>query len=105
MNIDNLTYKNLKEISNLLVTSTTTSAKKHPYEVGKKYLIRTVTMTICGELKNVFESELVFTKASWIADTGRFHDSLKSCNFDEVEPFVNDVIVGRGSLIDCTELN
>ena len=73
------------------------------FEVGKKYLVRTVTMTIVGECNGVGKKELMFKSASWIADTGRFHDCLKTGNFSEVEPFVNDVIVGRGAIVDATE--
>ena len=75
----------------------------HPYEIGKNYHIRTVTMAISGKLKAVYENELVFENASWVADTGRFSEYLKDTSkVDENEPFKNDVIVGRGALIDMT---
>ena len=75
------------------------------WKIGKNYLVRTVTMTTTGKLKAVTEQELLFSDAAWIADTGRFSVSLKdSDNFSEVEPFVNDVIVGRNSIIDATEI-
>ena len=76
-----------------------------PYEIGKKYLIRTVTMTQVGKLVGIYPQELVFENASWIPDTGRFHDMLKSGEYNEIEPFINPIIVGRGSIIDCTEIN
>lgn len=78
----------------------------HPYEIGKNYHIRTVTMAIAGKLKAVYQNELVFEKASWVADTGRYNEYLKDTEkVQENEPFVNDVIVGRGALIDMTEID
>ena len=63
-------------------------------------------MAIVGELKEVGKKELLFTKASWVADTGRFHDALKSGltaqSSAEIEPFVDDVIVGRNAIVDAT---
>ena len=74
-------------------------------EVGKNYFIRTVTMAHVGKVTGINSDELLLSDASWIADTGRFHDALKSGLFDEIEPFVNDVIVNRNSIIDITVFN
>ena len=60
-------------------------------------------MIMLGELKEVYDDVLVFTRASWVASTGRFHDALKTGELDEVEPFVNDAGIGRGSIVDFTE--
>ena len=73
-----------------------------PWQEGSKYLVRTVTMTIVGHLRQVYPGELLFCNAAWIADTGRFHDALRDGTLDEIEPFVDDVIVGRGSIVDAT---
>jgi hypothetical protein len=75
------------------------------YEIGEKYLIRTVTMIQVGRLKKVTNQELLLEDASWIADTGRFHDCLKTGDFNEVEPFTNDVIVGRGAIVDAQRID
>jgi len=74
------------------------------FEVGKNYFVRTVTMSIIGELKSINDNEFLFSKASWIADTGRFSNFLKGDYSDsiEVEPYHNDVIIARGALIDAT---
>lgn len=78
----------------------------HPFKIGKNYLIRTVTMIQTGTLVWVGDKELVLENAAWIADTGRFADSLKDVNkFSEVEPFDKPVIVGRGAIIDATEID
>jgi len=77
----------------------------HFFEIGKNYLIRTVTMIVTGKLERVGNKELLLSNAAWIADTGRFFDNLKSEQFEEVEPFINDVILGRGSIVDMTQIN
>ena len=73
------------------------------WEIGKKYLVRTVTYHLIGRLVNVDNNELLFDSASWLASSGRFNEALRTGNLSEVEPFVKPVIVGRGSLIDATE--
>ena len=77
-----------------------------PWEIGGIYLIRTVTMIDTGRLVAVSPQELVLEDAAWIADTGRFSDSLKKAEFVEVEPFPDGrVIVGRGSVIDAVKIS
>ena len=106
-NIDNLTFGEIKKLTSLF--SNQNIQNQHPFQVGKAYLIRTVTMTLVGKLESVFEHELVLSCASWVADTGRFHDCLKSgldnINSSEIEPFIYQVIVGRGAIIDMTVYN
>jgi hypothetical protein len=68
------------------------------------YCVRTVTMIITGRLISVFDNELVLEDAAWIADTGRFHKFLETGEASEVEPFTDDAIVNRGSIIDVTKL-
>ena len=80
----------------------TESNPVHPWVIGNKYFIRTVTMHLVGHVIAVTDKEILLKNASWIADSGRFHDALKSGEFDEIEPFVNDVIVNRNSVIDAT---
>ena len=75
-----------------------------PWQIGKWYLIRTVTMIDCGRLASVSDKELVLEDATWIADTGRFSDCLQDPGtINEAEPYKNDCIVGRGAIIDATE--
>ena len=71
--------------------------------VGKAYFIRTVTMHLIGNLKAINEKEMLLDNAVWVADSGRFHDALKTGKLNEVEPFVNPVIVNRASVVDATE--
>jgi len=79
-----------------------------PWELGKKYSIRTVTMHDHGTLVGVTDKELVLQKAAWIADSGRWWNFITGkAKPSEVEPFDERrlVIVGRGALIDAQELD
>lgn len=71
--------------------------------VGKKYLVRTVTMYVCGLLARVTPLELIFTDAAWIPDCGQYHDALKNGELSEVEPVEGDYIVGRLAIVDAAE--
>jgi|TARA_R100000093_G_C1884402_1_gene55097 hypothetical protein len=109
VSLENITVKDLKEIIGLFAGSTGSvnnniSNKFNPFEIGKAYLIRTVTHIEIGIVKEVGDTELVLSDCSWIADTGRYHDAIKEGVdvLDEVEPYIDDVIVGRGSIIDAT---
>ena len=75
------------------------------WKIGQRYLIRTVTMIDTGELVSVDDHEIVLKDAAWIADTGRFSESLKSESFVEVEPFPDgQVAIGRGSIVDAVRV-
>ena len=108
MNIDDLTIKQARELANLFGNKSE-SAKSHPFEIGKHYFIRTVTMAHVGKLEEVHDDTLVLSGASWVADCGRLSDAMNSglekLESSELEPFVNNIIVGRGALIDMTVYN
>ncbi len=108
MEIEDLTIGQAREISQLLEKTNIKTKVDNPYPVGKNVCIRTVTMLLLGKLESVGGQELVLTKASWVADTGRYHDFITKgvwSSSSEVEPYLPDqkVIVGRGSIIDATE--
>lgn len=113
IDINDLTLGQVKEIKSLAncneisKSGNTGSNDSSHWVVGKNYFIRTVTMIQVGELKKVTDKELVLSKASWIADTGKLSDSLIKGSFDEVELFPQDldVIIGRGALIDALQVN
>lgn len=96
---DNLTLREIKELMAIFGRGGDTH---QPFEIGKAYLIRTVTHIDIGIVKEVGEKELVLSEAAWVADTGRYHDALKDGKLSEVEPYINDVILGRGAIIDAT---
>lgn len=112
INIEELTIGQIREIQAMFPTSpqffppTISSVIDHPYQIGKCYLIRTVTMIDTGRLVAVTNQELVIEDAAWIADTGRFSDAVAKAEFGEVEPFPDGrVIIGRGAIIDVVEID
>jgi hypothetical protein len=79
-----------------------------PWKLGQKYMIRTVTFHDCGVLVGVTDNELVLQKAAWVADSGRWWNFITGKSKpNEVEPFHPDrlVIIGRGAIIDATQLD
>lgn len=105
MNINDLTIGQMKELSAMFAPSSATTQDNSAWEIGKNYLIRTVTMIDTGRLVAVTNQELVLEDAAWVADTGRFSDAVKSAKFSEVEPFPEGrVIIGRGGVIDAVQI-
>ena len=100
--IDEVEYvrkDSIKMVPNIL------SSETAPWEIGKNYLIRTVTMIDTGILVAVTPQELVLEEAAWIADTGRFTQAVAKAEFGEVEPFpAGRVIIGRGAVIDAVQI-
>ncbi len=103
MDLDSLTIGEARKLAKMFGNN---SSDNSAWQVGANYFIRTVTMIDTGKLVAVTEHELVLEDAAWIADTGRFSDSLLSNEFSEVEPFPSGrVIVGRAAVIDAIEIN
>ena len=103
----NLSELKLSDLAQLVVClgGNRAGASESAWEIGKIYLIRTVTMIDTGKLVAVTEHELVLEDAAWVADTGRFMQAVEKAEFGEVEPFPNGrVIVGRGSVIDAVQI-
>jgi hypothetical protein len=103
MKIDELTIGEARQLVQMFGGGK--AGDEHAWQIGKNYLIRTVTMIDTGRLVAVTEHELVLEDAAWIADTGRFAQAVDKAEFGEVEPFPSGrVIVGRGSVIDAVEI-
>ena len=105
MNIDDLTYGQIKEIAKLAGGQCSqANSDQGPWVIGRAYLIRTVTQYLIGMLEEVHPQELVLSGASWVACTGRFAEALETGKLEEVEPYPDGpVIVGRGSITDAGE--
>ena len=76
-------------------------------EVGKNYIFRTITMIYTGELVEEQADRFVLKKAAWIAETTRWADCLKTCEFKEVEPYPADryVMVFKSGMLDICEID
>lgn len=86
--------------------SNSTASQDHPYELGKNYVIRTVTMIYTGRLVEVWPQEIVLVDAAWIPETERYADFIEKGLHKECEPYPNGhrVLVGRGAISDATVL-
>lgn len=103
MNIEDMTIGQAQKLAAMFGNNTSDSFAT--WQIGKNYLIRTVTHIQTGRLVAVTDHEIVLEDAAWIADTGRFQDALDACSFVEVEMFPKEqIIVGRGALIDATPI-
>jgi len=106
--INDLTLGEIKELISLFGNKSSNNSNS-PFKIGENYFIRTVTMAHVGKLEAVNDDNFVLSTASWVADTGRLSDAMKSglesISSSELEPFVNDIIIGRGALIDMTIYN
>lgn len=60
--------------------------------IGEKFFFRTVTYHLTGRVKKIIGSIIELENAAWIADSGRFMQSLKEGTLNEIEP------VGRAFL-------
>ncbi len=96
MNVEEMKLKELLALASAFGAKPDDTA----FEVGKQYLIRTVTMYYTGRIIRITSKELVLEDAAWICDTGRFHDCLKEGRFNEVEPYIENVIIPRDTIVD-----
>ena len=91
------------EISKFLLKENNVDQDSH-YEVGKPYVIQTVTSFYKGILEKLTPTEFVLIDCSWVADTGRFSEFVQDdgdSKISEEEPFKKEtkVIISRGSMI------
>jgi hypothetical protein len=99
MNLEEMTIGQFKELSAKLGPK----KRQVPFEIGEKVFIRTVTLYYTGEVKDIVGTWIVLKDAAWIADTGRFHDFLKTGSYSEYEGFLDDVKIPMNSIIDMTK--
>lgn len=100
--LNKMTVGELEKHIETLKTKAVTKMKGTPFVLGKNYLIRTVTMIYTGKLTKVFDKELVIEDAAWIPETERWAGTVAKGIFKEVEPYKNEVIIGRGAILDIT---
>ena len=107
MNIEDLTIKQARELAAIFNPAAASFKSPHPFQIGKKYFIRTVTHHHTGVLVDVTPTELVLEQAAWIADDGQLTEALETGVFSEVEMFParSQVIIGRGSVIDALTIS
>lgn len=101
MNIEDLTIKQIRELSSVLnlASAPQSTPKRLPVAIGEKLFVWTVTAHYTGRVTAVSEEEIELDEAAWIADDGRLSDALKTGNFNEVEPFPGRIVLNRGSFL------
>lgn len=105
MNINDLTIGQAREI--VRAFNQGAESKTTALEIGKCYLIRTVTMMYTGRLIGMTDEDFILEDAAWIADSGRYSDALAKgvSALNDVEPYPNLVYVARASRVDAAEWN
>ena len=72
------------------------------YQLGQKYYIRTVTHHYVGRLVQKDANDFVLEECSWIADSGRWSNALKTGELKEVEPYPCYAIINRAAICDSS---
>jgi len=72
---------------------------------GTMVFIRTVTYHYCGYIVREEGGFLVLGGASWVADSGPFHQALLDGEFKEAEAFPKNVYINMSTIVDMTKLD
>lgn len=75
-----------------------------PFEIGKAYLIRTVTLYYTGKVKKIKGKWIQLEEAAWIPDTGRWQEATEKGSFSEIEPFSYDPWINTDAVVDFGEI-
>jgi hypothetical protein len=89
-----------KVLEKTLESEDNKSSSSGPFEIGKAYLIRTVTYHQIGIIKDIDGDFLILKDASWVADSGRFGECLSKGIFNEVE-YVGPMILNKTAIVDA----
>jgi hypothetical protein len=100
INIDELTVKELREISKLTCCVERPNRVPLPFGVGDAILIRTVTMIDLGRVVAIGHDFIVLEDGGWVAETARFSEMLKTGALNEFERVPGWFLVARGSICD-----
>ena len=99
MNLEDLTIKEVKQLTSLINTSKVT-----PFKNGENYFIRTATYFVIGTIKEIIGDYIILKAGTvaWIADTGRFTQFINNGTIDkaEIEPVDTEVFVNINNIID-----
>lgn len=99
MRLDDMTIGEVKELRALFREKNT---PEHPFTVGDSLVIRTVTYHYLGKLEKVVGQWLCLSEASWLADSGRWAEALRTGCVEEVEPYPGPCWVPMGCITDVS---
>ena len=72
------------------------------WEVGRSYFIRTVTFHYVGKFVAERGKFIELEDASWVADSGRWNNALRTGELSEVEPYPFGVAINSDSIVDIS---
>lgn len=90
----------LIELAKILDNDNISNKSDLPFKIGEAYLFRTVTHIEVGRVKSICGLFVEIEEASWIANTGRYHDCLLKGVFNEIEPYPLTSTINSASLIN-----
>ena len=96
LEVSDETYEKIKE---QLTEDESKEINTYDDLIGGKYFFRTVTYHLLGRVTKRVGSFLHLEQASWVADSGRFMNTIKNGELSEVEP-VGIAYVNIGSVTD-----
>jgi len=73
-----------------------------PFAIGQHYFFRTITFSMVGQVKEIVGKFLILEDASWIAETGRFMETIRDGSLNEVEP-LGKAFLNIESIVDAFE--
>lgn len=76
--------------------------ESHSLVLGMPVIIRTISMYYTGIIQQMSGTDIVLTKASWIADTGDWEQCLNNGSLSESVQYPYDVLVNRAMIVDVT---
>jgi hypothetical protein len=88
------------ELLKMILGSCEGASVKHPYKVGEKLFVQTVTSYWTGRVSEVCGDFITLEDAAWIADTGRFSQAVNDGKLGEVEPVDVPVRLNTGSFVN-----
>lgn len=74
------------------------------FKVGAKYFIRTVTFHLVGEVADREGDWIRLINASWVCDSGRFHEALETGKLTETE-YTGEAYVNLATATDAFPWN
>ena len=100
-------FGSLEEFSRTSTQVPLSGNRRHTFEVGKAYFIRTITHHYLGIVREICDLCVVLDHCSWVADDGRFHELMKGewGKSSEREPYPPDCLVPvfYGGMLDAPE--
>ena len=82
--------------------TTITPVGDGPFVVGETWVFRCVTNYLVGRIAQIYPMWIVLEDASWIPDTGRWHEFMAQGRASEVEPCPDGKwVIAAGAVVDC----